>query len=376
LIFSILDEYLPSICQMENINVSSKSNTLVSVLKVHFKGELNLARIKFISLFVIALTKVRTVSFENLARAFDTKAEESSSLRRIQRFIAGYALDADLIAKLIFSLLPNKEKLTLSIDRTNWKFGKTDINIFMLGIVYQGVAFPLLFSMLKKRGNSNSQERINLIERYIKLFGSDTIECIVADREFVGEKWLKYLNDNKLRYYIRIRNNFKVFIPKKNKTVKAFWLFNSFNINEFVYYPNIVKINGQLCYLSGGKLNKGEYLILVSFTKPEKADYYYKQRWQIEMTFRAMKSSGFDIEKTHLSDTKRIEKLVLLILVAFVWAYKVGIHIHQNIKPILIKKHGRKAKTIFKTGLDFITKCFLNDSYKPDFDIFEFLSCT
>jgi len=376
LIFSILDEYLPSICQMENINVSSKSNTLVSVLKVHFKGELNLARIKFISLFVIALTKVRTVSFENLARAFDTKAEESSSLRRIQRFIAGYALDADLIAKLIFSLLPNKEKLTLSIDRTNWKFGKTDINIFMLGIVYQGVAFPLLFSMLKKRGNSNSQERINLIERYIKLFGSDTIECIVADREFVGEKWLKYLNDNKLRYYIRIRNNFKVFIPRKNKTVKAFWLFNAFNINEFVYYPNIVKINGQLCYLSGGKLNKGEYLILVSFTKPEKADYYYKQRWQIEMTFRAMKSSGFDIEKTHLSDTKRIEKLVLLILVAFVWAYKVGIHIHQNIKPILIKKHGRKAKTIFKTGLDFITKCFLNDSYKPDFDIFEFLSCT
>jgi hypothetical protein len=376
LIFNILAEYLPNICQMENINVSSKSNALVSVLKVHFKGELNLARIKFISLFVIALTKVRTVSFENLARAFDTKAEESSSLRRIQRFIAGYALDADLIAKLIFSLLPNKEKLTLSLDRTNWKYGKTDINIFMLGIAYQGVAFPLLFSILRKRGNSNSQERIDLIERYIKLFGSDTIECIVADREFVGEKWIKYLNENKLRYYIRIRNNFNVFIPRKNKTVKAFWLFNAFNINEFVYYPNIVKINGQLCYLSGSKLNKGEYLILVSFTKPEKADYYYKQRWQIEMTFRAMKSSGFDIEKTHLSDTKRIEKLVLLIMVAFVWAYKVGIHIHQNIKPILIKKHGRKAKTIFKTGLDFITKCFLNDSYIPDFDIFKFLSCT
>ena len=26
------------------------------------------------------------------------------------------------------------------------------------------------------------------------------------------------------------------------------------------------------------------------------------------MTFRAMKSSGFDIEKTHLPDTKRIKK--------------------------------------------------------------------
>jgi len=361
---------------MKNANVSRKDNNLVSVLESHFKGKLNLARIKFISLFIIALTKVRTVSFENLARAFDAQAEESSSLRRIQRFISSYSLDSDLIAKLIFNLLPNKEQLTLTIDRTNWKFGKTDINIFMLGIVYQGVAFPLLFSMLKKRGNSNSQERINLIERYINLFAIDTIDCIVADREFVGEKWLEYLNDNNLRYYIRIRNNFKVFVPRKNETVKAFWLFNAFRINEFVYYPNIVKINGQLCYLSGSKLSKGEYLILVSFNKPEKADYYYKQRWQIEMTFKAMKSSGFDIEKTHLSDTARVEKLILLIMVAFVWAYKVGIHIHQNIKQITIKKHGRKAKTIFKTGLDYITKCFLNASYVSDFNIFEFLSCT
>jgi len=376
LVFSTLDEFLPNVCPMKNTNASRKDSNLVLVLETHFKGKLNLARVKFISLFIIALTKVRTVSFESLSRAFDSKAEDISSLRRIQRFISTYVLDSDLIAKLIFSLLPYENELTLSIDRTNWKFGKTNINIFMLGIVYKGVAFPLLFSMLNKRGNSNSQERINLIERYISLFGSHTIGCIVADREFVGEKWLKYLNDNELRYYIRIRNNFKVFIPRKNETVKAFLLFNAYNINQFVYYPNIVKINGQLCYISGSKLNKGEYLIIVSFTKPEKADYYYKQRWQIEMTFRAMKSSGFDMEKTHLSDIKRIEKLILLVMVAFVWAYKVGIHIHQNIKPIAIKKHGKKAKTIFKTGLDYITKCFLNTSYVSEFNIFEFLSCT
>ncbi len=49
---------------------------------------------------------------------------------------------------------------------------------------------------------------------------------------------------------------------------------------------------------------------------------------------------------------------------------------HLNIKSIEIKKHGRKAKTIFKLGLDFITKCFLNTKYQPEFNIFDFLSCT
>jgi len=59
-------------------------------------------------------------------------------------------------------------------------------------------------------------------------------------------------------------------------------------------------------------------------------------------------------------------------MVAFVWACKIGIHTHQNIKQIKVEKHDRKAKTIFKTGLDFITKCFLNESNKPEFNIFEF----
>lgn len=41
------------------------------------------------------------------------------------------------------------------MDRTNWKFGEANINILMLGITYKGIAYPLLFSMLDKRGNSN-----------------------------------------------------------------------------------------------------------------------------------------------------------------------------------------------------------------------------
>ena len=71
----------------------------------------------------------------------------------------------------------------------------------MLGVVYKGVAFPLLFTMLNKRGNSNSQERINLVNRFIRLFGKDVIKSIVADREFVGDSWLDFLNRNGLNYY-------------------------------------------------------------------------------------------------------------------------------------------------------------------------------
>jgi len=365
---------------MEKINVENKSKEFISILDTHFQGNVNLARLKLISMFVMALCKVQTVSFEKLANAFDSTAQATSSLRRIQRFIANYALNSDLIAQLIFELIPSNEKLKLSIDRTNWKFGQTDINIFMLGITYKGVAFPLLFAMLDKKGNSNCQERINLIDRFIVLFGIDCIDCLMADREFVGDTWIKYLNDNHIRYYIRIRNNFNVFIPHKNEQIKVTWLFQSLKPGEFLHYNRIVRMGTQLCYVSGCKVksrsNNLDYLIIVSFNKPEQAQINYKERWQIETCFRALKSSGFDIEKTHLHDIKRIEKLTQLVMIAFIWCYKTGIYIHENVRKIQVKKHGRKAKSIFKCGLSFIASVLLNSKNQTDIDVFRFLSCT
>jgi transposase len=156
--------------------------------------------------------------------------------------------------------------------------------------------------------------------------------------------------------------------------VKAFWLFNSLEVNEFTYFHKIVRINGELCYLSGCK-TKDDFLIIVSFNNPQDARYEYKQRWQIEMCFKSMKTSGFDIEKTHLQDIERIQKLVLLVMIAFVWCYKGGIYLNQ-IKPIITKKHGRKAQSIVKYGLSFIASVLLNALNQSNVAIFNFLSCT
>jgi len=94
---------------------------------------MNLARIKFFGMFICALCKVQTVCFEKLAASFETDAKSGSSLRRIQRFMADYALDTDWIARFIFKMLPHKPPYRLVMDRTNWKFGQTNINVLTLG---------------------------------------------------------------------------------------------------------------------------------------------------------------------------------------------------------------------------------------------------
>lgn len=69
-----------------------------------------------------------------------TSVEREFNLRRIQRFIAKYALNHDLVARMVFSLLPPvKTRLVLSMNRTNGKFGIFDVNILMLDVTYNGI---------------------------------------------------------------------------------------------------------------------------------------------------------------------------------------------------------------------------------------------
>ena len=102
-----------------NIRNESKNSILVSTLVEIFGENMNLARIKFFGLFIMALCKVQNVCFEKLATSFEHEVKVDSSLRRIQRFMSDYLLDTNLIARLVFALLPHKPPYRLAMDRTN-----------------------------------------------------------------------------------------------------------------------------------------------------------------------------------------------------------------------------------------------------------------
>jgi hypothetical protein len=123
----------------------------------------------------------------------------------------------------------------------------------MLSVSYKNVAFPLMFRMLDKRGNSNTVERIALVQDFIDWFGKDGIDCLLADREFVGAQWLGFLNSNNIRYHIRIWNNFKIYSTRKQREVTAWHLFNNLKIGELRHCPKIMKKHGEECYTSGVK---------------------------------------------------------------------------------------------------------------------------
>lgn len=125
----------------------------------------NLARRKWFILMIFALIECKNVVFYEISLHIKKGTQVDSNLRRIQRFFAQVKFNEEALAHFLVSLLPCG-KLTLSIDRTDWEIGKFSCNILMLTGYFKGIGLPLCWHLLpKKRGNSSTQERINLLEK-------------------------------------------------------------------------------------------------------------------------------------------------------------------------------------------------------------------
>jgi len=120
------------------------------------------ARIDFLAKFIVALFTVRSVNLTKIAEAFSGKATVDSHYKRLQRFFKLFQLDFAQITFFVLKSFSNEENIILALDRTNWKWGQKNLNFLTLALVYKGVAIPLIWICLDKRGNSNTKERIAL----------------------------------------------------------------------------------------------------------------------------------------------------------------------------------------------------------------------
>jgi hypothetical protein len=264
--------------------------------------------------------------------------------------------------KLYFS---DGKKFYLTMDRTNWYWGKHKINVFMLAIAYEGVAIPVFWRLLPKAGNSNVKEQKEILTEFFKKIDTSRITGLLADREFGSGKLFNWLNKKNIPFYIRIKEGSSVNIQKK-KFATAKKLFNHLGPKTHTAYPMTVWVFGQKVYLAGSRSEKGELMIVATNQSPCTAIACYLRRWEIENLFACLKGRGFHFEDTHMTHLERIEKLMALLAIGVAWAHKVG-EWRALRKPIVFNRYRdsqRPQYSYFRYGLDFIQEALLQPTGK------------
>ena len=333
---------------------------LISTLRPHFA--LSNSRLMTLCVLIVGLVNGRTVNLSHLATQFPGDAQHASSYRRLQRFFQHVRFDEDIIAQLIIGVLGQTSPRYLALDRTTWKLGKRAVNVLVLAIVTRRFRVPVLWVFLGHGGCSSAQDRIDLVTRYVRLFGLSGVKMLLADREFFGTQWLEFLLKNNVPFAIRLKED-RRFQDENGRVISlrtrlrrpkqgqwSGWLYGMDNIPE-----NRIHVLG--------KRLKGDMLFIVTNSaKPKQALQAYRKRWAIECLFADTKTRGLNLEDTRMTDPRKMNTVMAIIALAIVWSYRCATK-RMGRKAISRKSHGRREKSWFRIGLDTLRNWIVN---KPD----------
>ena len=314
----------------------------------------NLARQHCLFDLLCGVLKSRKVQLPNIAEAIHIASDKrklSSIIHRFEDFFREAVFDFDALAVLLFSCLPAKGKIRLCIDRTEWDFGRSQVNILMLTASCGSVQVPLYWELLEnKSGNSNSTQRIELFEKIVALVGPERIGILIADREFIGHKWLKYLKTNNINFCIRVPKHHLIG-TEAGEFLKAEGCLNSKKTCVF----SEVLVDGVWLSAYLKSMPDGDPLFLVGTAKnPHCLPQFYKKRWQIECFFQNIKGRGFELESTQMKCVKKLKKLVGIVALASAFCQSTGVYLDEKVQNIPIKNHGYKRNSFARHGLNYL----------------------
>ncbi len=253
-------------------------------------------------------------------------------------------------------LLKIEPKYTIAIDRTEWQLGKHCVNVLLLSITYKSLSIPVFWTVFNEKGCSDNAERREILEKFIVQFGIRSIRFVTADREFCSKEWLTFLIEKKIAYRLRIKANHQI-TNARGEPIRASRLCRTLKIGERLELKGVRKLWNQQVYAAVCKKEDGDNVLLISSEQSGKILIEYGERWKIETLFGVLKTRGFRLEDTHLTEPERVSKLLSLLTIAVSWAILAG-ELESQATPLKIKKHGNLEKSIFRLGFESLRNCF------------------
>ncbi|MEH0153069.1 IS4 family transposase [Limibacter armeniacum] len=304
---------------------------------------------------ITALVEDENVQFHQIAKNLPSKAQKASRTKQVKRFMSGAVFNYQALMAWLFSCLPSG-KITLCIDRTNWQSRKQAVNILAVTAYSHGVGFPLAFRLLDKKGNSHQQERIDLLKEVLQIVPPERIGKVIADREFIGKKWLRFMTMQGIVFCVRIPSHHKINIDGVEKTGEV-WSKEGFRCTDrrATIYGMDLTLSMQM---TKDKNGRKDYLIVVSNLMKRGLLSSYRKRWSIEVFFQSLKGRGFNLEATHLTKLDRLERLFAVVCMAFAVCHLFGVAFHEKVQNIKVKNHGYRENSYFRKGKDLLQEHF------------------
>ena len=314
----------------------------------------------------------------NFPEEGDLKREKESRLKQAKRWLMSKWTDytahyQPFIVGFIEKVAKQKKELIFVIDGS--ETGANCVTL-MISLVWGKRSIPIIWlSRQGKKGHFPEQMHIDLLSalsNILKEIGIKERVIILGDGEFDGKAWVAFIELQKWDYVLRTSLDRKVS-----------HMGDTFPISQVPIDPYLecgfvlFGVNNSHAILWKGRNYKDPIPLITNMEVVKMACKYYKKRFAIETLFKDFKSNGFNIHKVKISDPYRIHNLLIVVSLAFLFAFAIGKAAKkygQNLAQVYRIDRINKLSD-FKFGLKLLLFCLKNRTcishfFTKSFDFF------
>ena len=288
-------------------------------------------------------------------------ADQASVITRFRRWLKHDANTVDgwflPVAEALLAHLA-QQPLTLVLDGS--VVGRGCVAL-MLSVVYHGRALPIAWVVVKgQKGHFPQETHCALIAQIQSLIPPTTEVTVLGDGEFDGTDFQAALRQLHWQYVCRTAPTLLMTVYGQQRHI-----------------GNLAPTRGELLAVRPAWITAAEYgpvSILAIWEATYDTPIYlvtnmvdlmaalvaYRKRAHIETFFSDQKSRGFHLHKSHLSDPRRLARLLITSCLAYLWLVYLGVCALRDDWLKRVHRRDRCDLSLFRLGLRLLARC-LND---------------
>ncbi len=227
----------------------------------------------------------------------------------------------------------------------------------MLSVVYHGRALPLCWVVVRgAKGHLSVTMHQELLSQVQQIMPQGATVTFLGDGEFDGTELQADLRHGEWQYVCRTASNL---------------LLSACGVTFHV--GDLGPPRGELLAVSPASLTAKQYglvsilaiweaqyqepiYLVTNMTDLDLALQLYKLRPHIETFFSDLKSRGFQIHKSHLSDPTRLSRLLIAACLAYLWIVYLGVCAMGNEWMKRLHRQDRCDLSLFRLGLRLLAR--------------------
>ena len=298
-----------------------------------------------------------------MAKKAPDQSKTESRIKRFSRYLQNDDIDAQTyftpFLEALLAGLATCGPLVLAMDGS--EVGRNCLAL-MVSVIYQKRALPLAWVVVRgSKEHFPEETHCQLIQTAKPLLpeGSDVI--FLGDGEFDGNQLQAEIARNGWQYVCRTAKNRLIDDAGDEFALDEIHL----QPGDCLSLPDVMVTQdkyGPVLVVAWWRKDTKEPIYLVSNMElAEEACYWYGKRFRIETFFSDQKSRGFHLHKSHVSEPKRMARLLIAACLAYIWVIYLGALAKRDEWVAIIHRTDRCDLSLFQLGLDLLNH-FLNES--------------